>query len=298
MREYLKRKYYLSRTLVSLVAEVEAQKDYSKLQASIRRSGVERHRIKTVNSLRDRYSDEIHKTCHILASGASVLESSRNLDSKRDFIVGFNYAGFLPVPFDVYFIETATTTGVFNEHSRWHEQLYLQMCEVKQPDVFVKCLWARESWDADYINNKYGSNLSVIEDILPSFPIVAKSRVIGKCYKQFIASHARKYFVNGASSSIFAMLFAYRIGFRNIVIHGLDFKGPHFYHSDVATAGSLLKDVRLSTPLVVDTHFHSASMWMAIELPRVLSMLDGQGVAVYSASDSSMFSTYAPVFPM
>lgn len=277
--------------------EIKVRREYKRLREEVLKEPGVPNRVETVAKLRHTYSQSIHKTCHVIGSGCSVLSSISSIDWDNDFVIGFNYAGLLPIRFDVYFTEVATNSGYQAEASDLHELLYFKMCSKKRPDIYLKCLWESKWWSVDYALSRYSGELRFILDVVPDFPLLANSRVLNLSRQWLLRRMRSKYFINGASSSVFSVLFAYQLGFRNIVVHGVDYVGPHFFHSNKFTCDDeLIVKVRELCPQVPDDFVHGAGKWMSLEWPHVIRALATSGVTVYAGAQASLFSSYAPVY--
>jgi hypothetical protein len=291
-----KKKYYQSPKLIDAITEVRCLVRYLHLRNHVLASDVDADKIYRVGQMRKSVSESIHKTCHIIGSGESVLSSIATIDNNNDFIIGFNYAGFLPLKFDVYFVEVATHIGNQSISSSLHEELFSGVCSSKRPKVYVKCLWQEQNWSSDFIRSSYGGDLGVLLDIFPDFPLLARSQVINVARQRLMSRRRNTYFLNGASSAIFSVLFAYQMGFRNIVVHGVDFVGAHYFHSKDLVETALVNKVRGLCPYVPASASHGAGRFMSLEWPHVVTALAKHGVTVYAGSNTSLFSTYAPVY--
>jgi hypothetical protein len=297
LREKLKRLYYSSPQLIYWLTEVKLHREYQRLRDQVQSELGVHNRVDTVSKLRQKYRQSIHKTCHVIGSGMSVLSSISSIDCVNDFVVGFNYAGLLPIKFDVYFTEVATNVGDYAEASVLHELLYFKMCDNNGPDIYLKRLWDSNSWSPEYALSKYSGELRFILDIAPEFPLLANSRVLNLSRQRLLRQFRANYFINGPSSAVLSALFAYQLGFRNIVVHGVDFIGPHFFHSNMVKGDKSFTDkIRDNCPQVPDDFVHYTGKWMSLEWPHVIRALAQSGVTVYAGSQSSLFSSYAPVY--
>jgi hypothetical protein len=296
MRDKVKEIYYTSARSIFIASELKSIVEYVRLKRRVTMAGVSQERLVKVRDIRRDVAQVTHKTCHIIGSGLSVLSSIQSIDVKNDFVIGFNYAGLLPLEFDVYFLEHATDTGSLAESSGIHEDLYFEMCTRRQPEIYVKCLWGHDWWSPSFINNRYAGNLALLFDVPPNLPLLANSQILNLANQEIFRKKRSSFFINGASSAVFSVLFAYQLGFRNIVVHGVDFLGPHFFHSKELIVTKLMERVRETCPEVPVDFVHGAGKWMSLQWPHVIRALARSGVTVYSGTRSSLFSTYAPVY--
>jgi hypothetical protein len=289
--------YYSSPNSIYVAAELKCQYEYLRLKRFVHQNSIERHRIADADSLRRINHDSTHKICHIIGSGTSVVKSYKSIDSLNDFVIGFNYAGLLPLYFDVYFIEAASDREQLLTSSLIHEQLFFHMCQRREPKIFVKCMWETDWWSSSFIQSRYEGKLGVIIDVIPNLPILANSQALNLANQKLFRKKRSRFFLNGASSAVFSVLLAYQLGFRNIVVHGVDYVGPHFFHSNEFSGDNdLIQQIRELCPQVTDDFVHGAGKWMSLQWPHVIRALAMSGVTIYSGSQSSLFSTYAPVY--
>ncbi len=280
----------------NVISEVKAILDSRKLESVVQAAGLDITKNVKPKETRQQFSHVINDICHIVGSGNSVNNSLAIINQDHDFVIGFNFAGLLPTKFDVYFIEVASNSGPSAHSYMLHEQVIRSLSQRSNPMVVAKCLWGRQHWSADTINYALEGKLRFLIDVLPRFPVNASPQNINVAYKSFISRKRNSFYINGSSSSIFSVLYAYQLGFRNIVVHGVDFVGPHFFHARDFDKCALIDKIRVECPVVDSKFVHLSGHWMSLEWPHVIAALASRGVTVYSASTDSLFSTYAPVF--
>ena len=169
------------------------------------------------------------KECHILASGWSLNHSFELIERSKSFVIGFNFS-FLKCPDpDLHFIENAS-----DKNYLFFRNTIEQYCGLERFGVFNK-------------TRVIFKNLSEFKNSLKIIMLLYSGRT------EFVKDkHYRVFGEDGLSSclddmfkqadylpqmisSVVSMIFLARmLGFKRIVIHGLDFSGPHFYGKDPA----------------------------------------------------------------
>lgn len=164
------------------------------------------------------------KECHILASGWSLNHSFEDIDRNKSFVIGFNFSFLRCSDPDLHFVENASIKNkLFFLNSK---QLYYgikkysvfknstvvfkNMSEIKNSLKLIASYYAKESF---FIRDRHYRLFSP-EDIDPCVNSMLK----------------HKHYLPQAVSSIIGLIFFSRLmGFKKIIVHGLDFSGPHFY---------------------------------------------------------------------
>jgi hypothetical protein len=221
--------------------------------------------------------------CHVIATGYSAVDAYKNnIIKENDYIIGMNDAAFLPYKFDFYFCEDTS-----NVNDTYKEMTQKRMCLLEKcSDRILKLVF----------KNIYSSDIKFFSSISPNieYSIVLDTQLI------YSTEIVKKLFKKPAmlmpqfsSTVITAVMFAYHIGFRNIIIHGLDFSGPHIYHDE-----NLQKQIGLNapTPYVSKSIAHETKSTQELIWPNLMKCFIEKGVKVFCASNESNFRKYAKVW--
>jgi len=216
--------------------------------------------------------------CHVIATGHSALDAYRSgVVQPDDYIIGINFAAFLPYTFDFYFFE-----GVFSTSDRWIARTksitgLLHKRKENLPNLVYK--------NAQLLNVKM---------MAKCIPDIKFSAVFDR---QFVYQNIKKLFAppsvimpQYSSSVITAIMLAYHAGFKNIVVHGLDFTGPHIYHDE-----DIQKQTGVSIPeqYVSNKVTHKTASGQELIWPKLMQIFADKNVNVYCASPNSNFKKYA-----
>ncbi|WP_285425068.1 hypothetical protein [Pseudomonas sp. efr-133-TYG-103a] len=226
--------------------------------------------------------------CHILASGWSLNYTFNTIPRSAAYVIGFNYS-FLKCPDpDIHFIECASHKDKrFIQATTW---IYSGLKKSKAFDrskiVFKNISELKNSHNM--IAGLYSDNGLFMQD--RHFRIFSPQGVPHILKKAL----AERSVLPQAVSSVISMIFLARnMGFKNIVIHGLDFGGPHFYGSspeamifdDAADIGLVpLSDEMVTPHKTAIGESGVGTRTLLIELKR---SLEQEGVTLLSASKVS-----------
>jgi hypothetical protein len=221
--------------------------------------------------------------CHIIATGHSAIASyNAGIVSENDYIIGFNFAGFLPYEYDLYICEDVKIdrrTVVLKE--------LLKKCIKPQTKTIFKNAYSINTVVlAKYYKN---ANFAIVWDK----PIRTndKNKIINNLFKFpscFMKQHG--------STVITATMIAYHSGFKKIIIHGLDFQGPHIFHNL-----ELQKQIGIVNPIPYYGNYtvkHVTASYQELIWPSLIKELQKKEVEIYSACQDSKFSEYAPVYKL
>jgi hypothetical protein len=88
-------------------------------------------------------------------------------------------------------------------------------------------------------------------------------------------------------------MLAYHAGFKNIVVHGLDFSGPHIYNDEEIRN---LVNIEAPTPYVASTVKHSTASGQELIWCKLIDEFKNRSVNIFCASSESNFKKYAPIY--
>jgi len=219
--------------------------------------------------------------CHVIATGYSALDSYKaGVVQPNDYIIGINFAAFLPYRFDFYFFDDrfstsnlyrAKTEGISELLNKRRNHLpnlvFKNACRVS-PDIMARLI--------------PDLNFSVVFD------------------RVFYYLNVKKLFVRPSmimpqygTSSITAVMLAYHAGFKNIVIHGLDFTGPHIYHDPDLQEQT---GITAPEPYVAKEVKHVSADGQELIWPELMKRFAERNVHVFCASENSNFKRFAKIW--
>ena len=229
-----------------------------------------------VKSIRKR-----NDVCHVIATGPSAIDSYKaGVVKPGDYIIGMNFAAFLPYRFDFYFFEERFST------SPLHMPRTKGMTELlhKRKDNLPNLVYKTSCRASANVMKKFIPDIkfSVVLDRIFYYPIVEKL-------------FARPSFIlpQYCSSTIASVMLAYHAGFKNIIVHGLDFSGPYLFHD---------KDLQQQTgidapsPYVEKDVKHVSADGQDLIWPELMKKFAEKGVNIYCASPNSNFRKYAKIW--
>ncbi len=228
-----------------------------------------------------------NNTCHIIASGYSAYHSYKEgVINENDYIIGFNFSAFLPYHYDIYFIEqnyhlindknfnkdvVNKLTTVINKRSDKINAIFLKNIYNTPPDLLATTMF-------DVIKK----NINVVLDVQVYIKIINR-----------LFSAPSIFMPQFSTTTITTTMLAFHAGFKNIVVHGLDFEGPHIYHSEELQNEINVKEV---TPYPKPNQQHITAVSQRLIWKDIIREFHKNEVNIFSASDKSNFKDYAPVY--
>jgi hypothetical protein len=227
--------------------------------------------------------------CHVIGTGYSALDSyKKNIVKKDDYIIGMNFAGFLSYKFDIYFCEETTL----------QEKTFLKRISIfrQKKKTFALLKKKKDNISNLILKNIYHSNIKFILKSIPNIDysvVLDKQLIFGKniCLRLF--SKPGLIMPQFGSTVITGVMLAYHSGFKKIIIHGLDFSGPHIYHDK-----ELQKQIGISapTPIVSQDVPHPTKYAQEFIWQDLIKYFENSGTKIFCASVHSSFKKYAPVW--
>lgn len=231
-------------------------------------------------------SDSGNRVCHIFGNGVSALHS-KNIVKLSDYVITMNLGVLLPVKQDLWITELgqASEYGDENIRSKGIERVHqlASFARSENPNVF--CI-LKNVWPLNVsINNFDTANQFVwIKDFLIRFE--PTNNQIQKILEMYLSSK-RLLIPQIYSTALTAILIASKMGFERIFLHGIDGKGPHFFHSEdlgvehvTHEYSSLLAWAREEQPRVPFDINHGPGIGVLSLLPRYIDALKGFGIHV------------------
>jgi len=229
--------------------------------------------VKTVQKRND--------VCHIIATGSSAIDAYKaGVVKPGDYIIGINFAAYLPYTFDFYFFD---------------DQFSMNDVHIAKTKNISELLNRRKDRIAHLV---YKNAARVTPDVM--FQLIPDLEFSVVFDKVFYYPNVRKLFARPSlimpqycSSTIISAMLAYHAGFKTIVMHGLDFTGPHIYHD---------KDLQEQTgldapsPYVAKDVKHISADGQELIWPKLMKKFAEKGISIYCASSSSNFKNYAQIW--
>lgn len=180
--------------------------------------------------------------CHILASGWSLNHSYETIDRTRSFVIGFNYSFLKCNDADLHFIENASIKDL-----RFFVNTYQTYYALEKFNVFTnsKVIFKNLSElknSVRLIGMLYSDKAYFMRD--QHFRIFGSKGVAPVVAQMCAETHGLP---QAVSSVVGLTILAKMMGFKKIIVHGLDFQGPHFYGHDASSI--IFKDEPLPKPL-------------------------------------------------
>jgi hypothetical protein len=229
------------------------------------------------------------ENCHIIAGGYSTIDSIKRIE-KNDFIIGFNFSAVADLHFDLYFIEIASEREPYQEISRLQSELVNSIANNRISMIIAKNLWEGKI-DKEMLLREYSSDIKIIYDThVPRLPY-EQYPALAKGLAKALIRPRPQWVVQYGGTVITCIQIASKLGFKRIVVHGLDFGGPYFY-KDICTnlpekfESSLFK-IYHCTP---SDSPHGNGSWISNILPHIRDELLENGMQLLCATEKSASS--------
>jgi len=236
-----------------------------------------------------------YKTCHIIGSGWSLEESKNLVLSDDAYVIGFNFACLAEIPFNLYFIEFG---GESCKEIAYAQRLALDKF-VSDPDtrIIFKNLWQPGN-DIEFALNLFGNKVDYARDVPIS---CADKRYLLNMTNRLLKKDS--FFYQYSSSILTGIAIAKNLGFKDCVLHGVDFGGEYFFdlpsfESVKAYSPPKTNEAAYSTKIRnANVHITSATnLGVSAILPIMRDRLKSEGLNLYSASAKSPLSKILKVF--
>ncbi|GAB6389772.1 hypothetical protein STUTZSP0542_33110 [Stutzerimonas marianensis] len=223
--------------------------------------------------------------CHLLGSGWSLNESYQLIDRKSSFVVGFNFSFLKCSDPDIHFIENASIADArffINtlDHYAGLERyqvfdktnvVFKNISELKNTVRIIKWIYAKKAY---YIQDKHYRIFSN-KSLRPTLIDMLSQK---NCLPQAV------------SSVIGMILFARQSGYKQIVVHGVDFYGPHYYGLSLKDA--LYSEAFSHNGVARSELFHATATGKSgVGVQEILvelkAMLEREGIQLLSAVPQS-----------
>lgn len=171
--------------------------------------------------LHNKFRNHSDKACHIIGSGYSLNDSKGKINNE-DFVIGFNFAALANLDFDLFFFEFAGKKCA--DVSNKQKEALKYLIQNKKNNIYFKnALLPRN--DLNFLYDHYGNDINIIEDII----LQNRSTSTFDIIYNLMYNEKSNLFMQYNSSLFFCINVAKSIGFKTIIFHGVDFKGPYFF---------------------------------------------------------------------
>lgn len=237
-----------------------------------------------------------YDACHIIGSGWSLRHSLEHLDQGRDFVVGFNFACLAQTHFNLYFVEFGGPSCADITEA---QVAALDHFGVPQgADVYFKNLW-QEKNDLAYAAKAYGERVLFVRDLDVACALKRYLYDTACTLLEDDPEYLRQY----SSTALTAVALARRMGFQQIVLHGVDFGGAYFFDLPEFAAVARYRPPQANKAAYASTErrggVHATSQkptGMAAIIPHLASRLEEEGIGLYAAAVESPLSQLLPVY--
>ena len=184
--------------------------------------GVEASSFKTfISTLRRLRYPIKSNTCHIIGSGWSASETTKYI-KQSDYIIGFNFSAILPLDYNLYLLENATPYSY--DISLKQRDLIRTL---SQPPICLFKGLHSHAISSSFVATEYsGIKTYAVPDYL--IRAIDETQLVADLSSSIATC---QHFMPQAISTVFACIqIASFLEFENIVLHGVDFYGPYFFH--------------------------------------------------------------------
>ena len=234
-------------------------------------------------------------TCHIVGSGWSVNTSKRCIKSD-DFVLGFNFAALAGLRFNLYLCELHTRNDTRRTAvSDMLERLIRTHLGDGIDSLYFHSLWLGGLNGNDVVAT-YGTEARCLSDYQLSSRYIDISEHMRAIVVERLLRPDPDVSAVVATTSITAIALAYRLGFRRIVIHGLDGGGPHFFSAPDFEMPVGFEAVREFYPkATANESYYPGSQGLRL-LPTLRDALHRRGVTLLAGCAESPSSDHLSVY--
>jgi len=235
-----------------------------------------------------------YDSCHIWGSGSTANHTRNLVKNRKDFFhIGFGFSCLLNINFDFYFIENASKKNL--ELLTAQNKALQKFIDKKKTILVFKNLWQTKN-DPDLALKTYKGKVLFIRDlIVPHYN--SKDFVIDNTI-DCLLSFDEKYFRGACSTVVNAIIFAKFLGFKKIVLHGIDFHGGYFFDKSPYKE-RYSEMIPPNTKNIFDKKWrnnrnkHPTANCLELILPKLRKQLNYlYNVKLYTSSDTSGSSKY------
>lgn len=219
---------------------------------------------------------------------------SENKIRKEDFVMGFNFSAVANISFDMYFIEIGSSKEKLKEFSiLQYDLLDYRKDNIKK--LIIKNLWEGKL-DPNTVELYYGKNANILLDCLAPPIDLNINKNFQQVFVSFLLKKKKKYLVQYSATALTCLQIASKLGFKKIVLHGLDFGGNYFFHKIQSDIPQNLKNrILFYYPENITTNHSNGDSVRSI-MPTIRDTLKKDGINIYSGSKLSPLAKILDVY--
>ena len=236
------------------------------------------------------------KICHIIGSGWSLNSSHGSIDDDA-LIMGCNFSALLPLHYDFYFVEFGGWDVA--EIAKRHLALVSELVQTNTDLVYFKNIWEEKN-DIDFMSQHWANSVVFTKDfVVPCLAPEFLEQSLRYCLKE-----STEFVPQYCSTALTLIFIAFQSGFRNIVLHGIDFGGKYFFEDDDFDG-----DLTHAPPQEERSEYYSATkssdqahptshddVGLEACIPVINKLLKERGATLFCATNKSPLSKYLPVY--
>lgn len=239
-----------------------------------------------------------YDSCHIWGSGSTADNTKNYIKDREDFFhIGFGFSCLLDIKFNIYFIENASKKNL--DLLKAQNKALDRFIDKEKTILIFKNLW-QEKNDIDLAYTTYKDKAFFIRDlVIPHYNI--SDFTINNTIDNLLFND-EDYFRESCSSVITAIIFAKYLGFKKIVLHGIDFHGDYFFDQ----VNYVKKYSELIPPHVENVYDkqwrnnknkHPTANCLELILPKLENkLINNYNINLFTASKLSGSSKYLKTF--
>lgn len=235
-----------------------------------------------------------YSICHIFGNGMSVMESYQKV-SKNDFVIKINTGILIPVHTNIWITELHSKDEIAtNEELEKNIQLFSKLIRIVKEDspnatLLLKNVWFNNASPRVYDKN---SDFLILQDFLLR-PMPQDKKFLKFIIKRLILSNGN---IIGQmhTSLLTALILSYKMGFKKIVIHGLDGVGSHFFHNHYFDhtndyfRNDVVTQLRYAFPIRLDKEVYTPGSDGKSAIDYYIEIFNNIGIQVSFANDMNL----------
>lgn len=248
------------------------------------------------SELRQRLSPQ-SETCHIIGAGWS-LNTSKFAIGPDDFVIGFNFAALTDLRFDLYLCELHTRSDKRRVAiSALQERLIKDNHGSRIRELCFHSPWLG-FLDAGLVLESYGSDVRCLSDYQLSSHYIDVSEHMREVVAERLLKPDPNMSGVVATTTVTAIGLAYQLGFRTIVVHGLDGGGAYFFDVpgfEMPRGFEAVRDFYPQASGATTTTNYSGAQGLRL-IPALRDALRRRGVDLLAGCAESPASTHLRVY--
>lgn len=252
-------------------------------------------KAKILEILKNRKKKKNSHICHIIGGGESTNISKSKI-SKKDFVLGCNLSALLNLKFDFYSVEFASF--IKSEEPKFTVLDLVKGKLLKQKTIIIFKNILSHEIDRNFLNDNYLGKINFIKEY--SWRCFNDKQL--EFYVKRCLINKQKNFYQYNSTLVFLISLAYQIGFKKIVLHGLDFGGDYFFTNKIGYMSNKIKSFN-ELKKYQNKNISRNGIYLnhrQLNMPKIFKLicksLNKKGVQLYAASRDSKSSKFLRVF--